>query len=299
MALGGPRKWGAPPAGPAPWAGRAAFASTLPAAARFRIRLLRADLGNFFFLQHRRMDGFVVTGKNSGSHWLKYMLSAGIARQHGLPLPAFSTGRRADDIVGTPTRPRLYQGIPLISTSHSIPSALHRFLPRFLARQPPIVVMVRDIDAALQSNYRKWHGMYRASPAEFARGDPAGRRFIADAWWYVHFFNRWGAWASADPARILVVRYEDLQADPAAWLPRIASHLGLGFDAAAIDAALSFTSKDIIRERQDPDAGEIIVPDPEAAPPPSFSTADWREIALIKQRYLRYDFGYGPVSVAD
>ena len=215
----------------------------LPPAWRFRIRVLRADLGNFFFIQHRRIDGFVVTGKNSGSHWLKYMLSAGIAQQHGLPLPAFSTGQAADDIVGHASRKRRYQGIPLIGTSHSIPSALHRFVPRLLARRPPIVVMVRNIDAALQSNYRKWHRDYMAPPGDFARGDPAGRRFVADAWWYVHFFNRWGGWAKADPTRILIVRYEDLQADPALWLPRIASHLQLGFDAAANAAALAFTSK--------------------------------------------------------
>ncbi len=264
----------------------------LPAAWQFRIRMLRADLGNFFFIQHRRIDGFVVTGKNSGSHWLKFMLSAGLAQLHGLPLPQYSTGASADDIVGHPSRKRRYQGVPLIGTSHSIPSALHRFVPRFLARRPPIVVMVRDIDAALQSNYRKWHGAYRASPAAFAQGDPSGRRFVADVWWYVHFFNRWGSWAKADPARILIVRYEDLRSDPKLWLPRIASHLGLGFTDAATEAALSFTSKDAIRERQDPDAGEIIVPDPDGPLPPTFSVGDWRTIHTILGQHLRYDFGY-------
>jgi hypothetical protein len=264
----------------------------LPEALRFRLRVLQADLGNFFFIQHRHIDGFLVTGKNSGSHWLKFMLSAGLAQLHGLPLPSFSTGQAADDIIGHPSRPRRHTGIPLIGTSHSIPSALHRFVPRFLARRPPIVVMVRDIDAALQSNYRKWHREYNAPPAAFAQGDPAGRRFVADVWWYVHLFNRWGAWAAADPARILIVRYEDLQADPALWVPRVASHLGLGFDAAARATALSFTSKEAIRTRQDPNAGEIIVPDPEGPAAPSFTAADWQAIHGILDAHLRYDFGY-------
>ncbi len=271
----------------------------LPETLRFRLRVLQADLGNFFFIQHRHVDGFIVTGKNSGSHWLKFMLSAGLAQQHGLPLPAFSTGQSADDIIGHPSRPRRHQGIPLIGTSHSIPSGLHRFVPRLLARQPPIVVLVRNIDDALQSNYRKWQRDYKATPAEFARGDPAGRRFVADAWWYVHFFNRWGGWSAADPARILVVRYEDLQARPELWLPRIAGHLELGFDAAATQAALSFTSKDAIRERQDPAAGEIIVPDPDGVPPPTFTAADWRTVHAILDTHLRYDFGYRSKPLAE
>jgi hypothetical protein len=269
-----------------------ASAHWMPASWRFRIRVLRADLGNFFFIQHRRIDGFVVTGKNSGSHWLKFMLSAGLAQLHGLKLPEYATGQTADDIIGHASRPRRYTGIPLIGTSHSIPSALHRWVPRWLARRPPIVVMVRDIDAALQSNYRKWHRDYKATPAAFALGDPAGKRFVADVWWYAHFFNRWGGCAAADAERILIVRYEDLLARPDLWLPRIASHLRLGFTAAATAAALQFTSKDAIRERQDPNAGEIIVPDPEGPPPPSFSVADWRAIHAILDKYLRYDFGY-------
>jgi hypothetical protein len=263
----------------------------LPDGLVFAIRVLRADLGNFFFIQHRRADGFLVTGKNSGSHWLKFMLSALIAAEHGLDLPAFSTGASAEDIVGHPARRRRYPGIPVIGTTHTIPSALLRFIPGFLFRRPPIVLMVRDIEPAMLSNYRKWQAEYRASLAEFAQGDPAGRRFVADAWWYVHFFNRWGAWAKADPGRVLVVRYEDLNAEPALWLARVAAHLRLPADAAALAAALQFTSKDAIRARQDPMAGEIIVPDAQT-PRLAFSDAERGVIAGILRRYLRWDFGY-------
>ena len=34
----------------------------------FAIRVLRADLGNFSLFHHRAVDGFLVTGKNSGTH---------------------------------------------------------------------------------------------------------------------------------------------------------------------------------------------------------------------------------------
>ncbi len=264
----------------------------LPAWLLFRVRVLRADLGNFFFVQHRNVDGFIVTGKNSGSHWLKFMLSAGLAAKHGLPLPAHSTGQDAEAIIGHPARPRRYPGIPRIGTTHTIPSALQRFIPRALVRRPPIVLMVRAIDAAMLSNYTKWHAQYNAPLADYVRGDPFGRRFVADIWWYIHFFNRWGSWASADTDRILAVRYEDLAAAPALWLPRIAAHLRLGFDEAALQAALCFTSKAAIGALQDPNAGEIIVPDVAAAPRPVFQAQDRAFIAETLRHYLHHDFGY-------
>ena len=271
--------------------------SPLPAFLQFAIRGLRVDLGNFFFIQHRRVDGFVVTGKNSGSHWLKFMLSAGLAHKHGLPLPAYSTGRAADEIIGHPRGKQRIPGVKLIGTTHTIPSRLTKYVPAWLARRPPIVLMVRDIPAAMLSNYNKWQDQYPAPIAEFAKGDPSGRRFIADAWWYALFFNRWGAWAAADPTRILVLRYEDLVAEPALFLARAASHLGLDFSPADLAAALRFTGKDDIRVRQDPNAGETIVPHP-AHPRQDFSPADRAAIAAILARHLRWDFGYQLPGIA-
>lgn len=269
-----------------------AYRSPLPRWLQFRIRVLRADLGNFFFLQHRHVDGFLVTAKNSGSHWLKFMLSAGLAHKHGLDLPAFSTGREADRIIGHPKGKARMPGVPLIGTTHTIPSALCRFACAFTRRRPPIVLMVRDIPSAMLSNYNKWRLQYPSSTAEYAAGDPSGRRFIADAWWYVHFFNRWGAWAAAEPARIMVLRYEDLQADPALFLARAAAHLGLGLSREDLDFAVSFASKDAIRSRQDPNAGETIVPDPEAARI-TFSAQERAVIDGILGRFLACPMGYG------
>lgn len=263
----------------------------LPPWLQFRLRLLRADLGNFFFLQHRHADGFLVTGKNSGSHWLKFMLSAGIAARYGIDLPRHSSGAGAEDIIGHPSRPRRHGGVPQIGTTHTIPSALHRFIPAWAARRPPIVVMVRAIDDAMLSNYRKWRAEYRVPFSLYVQGDPLGRRFVADAWWYVHFFNRWGAWAQAEPGRVMVVRYEDLMADPRLWLSRVAAHLRLDFDEAALQAALRFTGRDAIRERQDPNAGEIIVPEA-GLPRPSFTPEDRQALEAILRRYLRFPFGY-------
>lgn len=280
---------------PPPGEGLAGFSRRyLPAEARFRLRVLQADLGNFFFLQHRHMDGFLVTAKHSGSQWLKFMLSVAIARRHGVSPPAFCTGPRADDIIGHPARPRRYAALPRIATSHTIPSALQRFIPA-VAGRAPIVVLVRAIAPTLLAGYRKWRGHYDTisdAPLDaFAAGDPGGRRYIADAWWYVHFFNRWGAWQQADPARILIVRYEDLCADPACVLGQIGGHLRLDLSAGDIAAALEFRTPEAVRARQDPGAIDMIFAAPEAAAA-AFSVANRASIHAILRRHLRFPLGY-------
>ena len=260
--------------------------------ARFHIRVLRADLGNFGPLQHRYVHGFVFSGKNSGSHWVKYMLSLALADKYGIEPPRFCSGREADRIVGRADRARSGRGFPQIATSHTIPSILLAWikLPVFV-RQPPIVLLVRDIPDALVSGYRKWQSRYAVGLSEFVRGDPAGKRFIADVWWYIHFFNRWGAMLRRQPQRILLVRYEDLLSDPEAWLGRIAAHLRLDLSREGLARAVSLAGKDRMRELQDPDAGETIVPS--SASPPALSPVHRQVLRAVLQHYLCTDFGYG------
>jgi hypothetical protein len=257
----------------------------------FRLRVLRADLGNFGPVQHRYVDGFIFSGKNSGSHWVKYMLSLALAEKHGLQPPQFCSGREADRIVGRADRARIGRGFPQIATSHTIPSILLAWLPlpRFV-RQPPIVLLVRDIPDALVSGYRKWQNRYRVSLAEFVQGDPAGKRYIADIWWYIHFFNRWSALRRRQPDRVLLVRYEDLLASPESWLHRIAAHLRLDLTTESLTRAACLATKDAMRDRQDPNAGETIVPD--LGPPIVLLPAHLRVLREAMRRFLRSDFGY-------
>ena len=260
--------------------------------AKFRLRVLRADLGNFGPVHHRYVDGFVISAKNSGSHWLKYMLSLALAEQFGLAAPAFTSGKSADAIVGRANRARSGRPYPQIATSHTIPSILLAYLPLgWVLREPPIVVLVRDIPEALRSHYRKWRDLYNLPFAEFLQGDLAGKRFMADPWWYVHFFNRWGLMQRRHPNRILIVHYEDLLADTEAWLRRVAAHLRLDFDDKAIDTAVAGARKDLMRDRQDPNAGETIVPY-EDTPAPVLSPSDQQIVRDILHGRLRYRLGY-------
>jgi hypothetical protein len=124
------------------------------------------------------------------------------------------------------------------------------------------------------------------------RGDPSGRRFRADIWWYIHFFNRWGDLAAAHPTKVLVVRYEIIQNDPEAALRCIAEHLRVKLDKAAIDSALLFASRDAIRAALDPTDTEIIVPDDGTNMSIVYGPRDEAFMWNVFVRYLRHDFGY-------
>jgi uncharacterized membrane protein YkvA (DUF1232 family) len=261
---------------------------------QFMIRIVRADLSNFFLYQYRQMHGFLVTGKNSGTHWVKFMLSCAMAGQYGVPRPLHSSGRDADAIISHPRWPVNYPSIPRIGSSHTIPSIAFRW--RWLTRAAPfrpVVVLVRNISDAMISHYLKWQDEYQVPLADYVRGDPSGRQYRADIWWYIHFFNRWGDLAAVHPQSVLVVRYEDVQADPAASLWRIARHLRADLDDADVAAALRFASRDSIRTVLDPRANEVIVPDDDATRSVIYSADDEAFMDNAFARFLRHDFGYG------
>jgi hypothetical protein len=257
-------------------------------------RGLATDVSNFHLLHYRRVDGFLVTGKNSGTHWLRFMLSHALALQHDLPAPIHSSGRASDDFVGHPKWGRKYPQLPFIGSSHNVPSTVFSLpVTARLVRSPPIVVLVREISEAMLSYWVKWGPKIGLSLADYARLPPPGRKDVADVWWYIDFFNRWGRMALTFPERVLVVRYEDLLQDAEAWLGRIDQHLSLGLEPGAIAAAAALADRSTLRERLDPDYGEEIVSDPVRRGSARFSAEDEAHLAALFARHLRHDFGYG------
>lgn len=262
----------------------------------FALAQLRADVSNFYLLHYRGCDGFLVTGKNSGTHWLKYMLSCAIAAQHGVAPPERSNGREGDAIIGHPRHPRRYQQLPRLGSSHNLPSRAF-VLPglRHILPTRPTVVLVRGIHEAMLSNYLKWRATYGVDLATYVQGDPWGRRYVADAWWYVHFFNVWGEFARVHAGKTLVVRYEDLRRDPAQWLDRAARRLGVVLSESAMAAGLAHVERDAIRSRLEAGRGDV-VPDETARARIAFSPAEDAVLRDILRRNLRHDFGYGYLS---
>jgi len=257
-------------------------------------RGLVIDLNNFYLLEHRSVTGQIVSGKNSGTHWLRFMLSHAMAHRHGVPPPQRSSGRLSEDFVGHPAWPRRHPGLPFIGLSHNLPSIAFAWpWLRRLLRLPPVVVLVRDPKEAMLSHFVKWRGPLELSMHDYVHRASTKRRQLANAWWYIDFFNRWGRIAKGAPRDILVVRYEDLEAAPAQWLERISSHLGLGLETADLDAAVAVSSRGALKATLDPGYGEEIVPDAADRAAVRFSTDDERALNAQFKAHLVHDFGYG------
>lgn len=253
----------------------------------------KADLSNFHFLRYRGVDGFLVTAKNSGTHWLRFMLSAALAEQFGRPPPLRSSGPDSDDYIGHPRRRPRWPEPPRIGSSHNLPSRiLNARAVRAVLPLPPTVVLVRDLKEALLSFYVKWREVYGVSLAEFAHGDPGGRRYRADVWWYVSFFNRWGEAGERFPERTLIVRFEDVRADPSWAVRRVAAFWGVDLTEAAVAAGVEAGRRDRMQARLDPLKSDVIS-DPHARGAFRFSAEDHAVIDAILARHLRHDFGYG------
>ncbi len=259
-------------------------------------RALLIDLSNFHLLQYRTVSGFLVSGKNSGTHWLRFMLSHAMAQRYGLAPPIHSSGRNSEDFVGHPRWARKYPELPFIASSHNLPSSLLSWgWVRWLFDLPPVVVLVRDPKEAMLSHYVKWHGELSLSLHDYICNQSTKRKQLADGWWYIDFFNRWGRMARAAPDHVLVVRYEDLQKAPEHWLERISDHIGLGLDATAIAAAMQVSTREAVRSTLDPAYGETIVPDAGERSRIYLPAAEDAVLTRQFDEYLHDDFGYGHV----
>lgn len=260
---------------------------------------VRDDLSRFHLLHYGdQVDGFLVSGHNSGTHWLRFMLSAAIAHNLGLPRPIYSSGPLSDVFIGHARHKRLFPQAPRIGSSHHMPSRLIAFLGaiRFI-RLPPVVLLVRRIPDSLLSYFFKWREAKELGDLGryLARGPRAQG---VDIWWFIRFFNRWGRLAQVFPRAILVVRYEDVQRDPALWVRRVWAHWGVELSDADLRAAMAVSSRTAVQACLDPAYGEDIAPDRAAREACRYAE---HEIALVQRRlarYLRHPLGYSRADLA-
>ena len=254
---------------------------------------VRDDLARFHLLHYRdRVDGFLISGHNSGTHWLRFMLSSAISHRLDLPRPAHSSGPQSDVYIGHARHRRKFPEAPRIGSSHHMPSRLVALLGALrCARLPPVVLLVRHIPDSLISYFFKWREIKQLgalggyiSRAPSAKG--------VDLWWFIRFFNRWGLLKRVFPKAVMVVRYEDVERDPETWVRRIWSHWGVELDAADLAAAMSVSSREAVQAHLDPDYGEDIAPDREARRAVQYATSDTVLLEDRLTRYLRHDFGY-------
>ena len=259
---------------------------------RFALHCVNRDTTNFAMLRYPGFQGFLVSGQNSGTQWLKYMLSLAIAAEHGVAPPLYFNNASSNDIIGHPRHKRKYPQLPAIASAHSIPHvALNWRWLRRVAKQPRYVVLVRDMRDVLISNYMKWRERYGVPFDVYVAGDPAGKRYICDVWWYMHFLNRWGKVATRHTDNVLTMRYEDLRVSPAAGIRTIARHFRIPLSDSSVELAVRGSSKEAMRAREDPHAKETVIRDA-GVDDPVFGAREKAIFDRIIAANLRYDFGY-------
>lgn len=258
----------------------------------FSVHGLNHHTTNLALLKYYDFQGFLVTGKNSGTHWIKWMLSHALARRHGVEPPRYFNNDASYELIGHPKHPRIHPHLPRIASSHSIPAfALDWAWLRAIRRPPPYAVVVRDIRDVLVSNYEKWRPAYGTPFSRYVAGDPRGKTFACDVWWYMRFMNRWGEVARRHPEETLVLRYEDFRQDPVQNLRRLARHFRLDLSDSDLLAGVAVGSKEYMMARQDPHISERPIR-PDGVEGARFSTRDLEVLAGILERNLKHDFGY-------
>jgi len=267
---------------------------------RFYYHLLRRDVTNFSFLRHVKLDGFIVTMHQAGTHWLKHMLACAITRELGLSPPQYAY---AGDIIGGAKRPIKYPGLPAIGHSHTIPSPLmgSKILRKFY-RLPRYVVLVRDIRAILVSNYEKHKPEYLKPEnnyefSEYLRGDVTSQRFYSDIWWAIRFQNAWGKIIAKYPDEIIVIKYEDMVTDSLAQLQAINTFLKLNLSTESLLHGVQESTKEKMSLKpgspKKVKKSNVVVVRMDTKPGrPVFAKEDELFFKQTCRTYLKYDFGY-------
>jgi hypothetical protein len=221
------------------------------------------------------------------------MLSHALATRYGVEPPRYFNNASSNELIGHPRHPRIHPHLPRIASTHQIPAyALDWAWLRTIRRPPPYAVVVRDLREAMVSNYEKWRADYGVPFSRYVAGDPRGKAYVCDVWWYVRFLNRWGDIANRYPRETLVLRYEDFRRDPVANLRRLADHFRLDLSDADLSSGVAVGSKAQMSERQDPKVAERPVR-PDGHKGVRFSPEDLAVLGGILDRNLKHDFGYG------
>jgi hypothetical protein len=127
--------------------------------------------------------------------------------------------------------------------------------------------------------------------SRYVAGDPRGKAYVCDVWWYVRFLNRWGEIARRHPRETLVLRYEDFRKDPLENLRRVARHFRLDLTDSDLLAGVAVGSKEYMLARADPQITERPIR-PDGAEGARIGPKELEILTAILERNLKHDFGY-------
>ncbi len=259
----------------------------------FAWKSLNENWTNFSVLRHSAFDGFLVTSKNSGTHWVKYMFAVALADTYGVPRPEYFSDDAVRPFIGWPKDAPTHPELPRLAFSHTIP---HRLMDwrwsRDLSKGPPYALCIRHPMSILASHFAKWEDELKIDWLTYLKGDPSGARYRCDLYWLARFWNRWGEISDRYPDTVLRLRYEETRHSPRAALQSIAAHWNIELSPAAIDAALNAGTKEAMAKKVDPN-GEANVLQNRSDSVTDLFSGDALEIYLdIVQHRFRHDLGY-------
>jgi hypothetical protein len=255
-------------------------------------RYLRHDLFRLSVFWHRKTDGHIVTGQQSGSHWINNLLAFVLSEEYGIP-PLRHIDERI--IIGHPRMARTYPQIPRLVWTHHAPSPLVHSAPmRALFQYPKYVLLLRDIRASLVGQYEKHKQDTSLSFSEYLRDHRLiGRSFKWDLDKRIVFFNSWGRVHELMPNRVLPVHYESLRRDAARELERVWRFLDLPVsDPTVFRRAADACSKENMSQNEPPVRTHNLVRRDERDPVEWFSASDRDYFSTRCAKLLKHPFGY-------
>jgi hypothetical protein len=264
---------------------------------RHLFRFVRQDLPNVTLLKprNRRVHAHLITMHQSGSHWLNYMLSLGLCRVYGVSELQHIADR---SLVGRPQDTIVYPGIPRLVQSHEIPSPLvHAFpLPQLL-RFPRYVLLLRDVRAAMVSQYEKKRHMspFQISFSEYLRNERViGNAIRRDLWHRMRLLNAWDRDIRRLPkGQVLITRYELMKEHAARELQRVWDFLEFPLQSPVFfQSVVAASTKDQMAAHEQPGAHMKVVRASQRHPFEWFSPEDRDYFTATVRRHLRNWFGY-------
>lgn len=266
----------------------------------FDARVWKDKWLNGSVFRHGRLKGCLVTSKNSGTHWIKYMLSVALAETYDVPPPEYFSEAATQNYIGSPKHVSPYEALPPLAFAHTIPHAL--FDQRALHTAfnlPPYVLQVRHPMQILASHFTKWNYQLQTDWLTFLKGDPTGDLYRCDLFWLARFWNRWGDLQSRFPDKILRVHYEEVQADARRALEAISSHWQINLTPKAIDMALEAGTKDAMAKKVDPNAEKNVLQRRSDSLEDMFSGEALVIYQDIVGQYFRHDLGYDLLALPE
>jgi len=231
---------------------------TYPLPAKWRVAMRRKGLANLELAKAERASLLIIGHPKSGNTWLKAMISRLYQVRHGLaPNELINTDELALKI---PEIPRLAASNGWYSYEGAIGEALAAGAPDNPLKHKPVLLIARnplDIAVSWYFQFTRRQSRHKQELINHSIAHPIDRRTV-EMWQFVResdiglpslidFLNTWAA-NLEELDHSLMIRYEDLRAEPAATLKRVVELMGETFTDADIAEAVEWGSFENLRK---------------------------------------------------